>query len=84
MTNATNNPPGEPETLDLRGLKCPMPALLARRALTKANPSAVFAVLTDDPMAPVDVPHMAHQEGYELVSLTREGDQARMILRKPG
>ena len=68
--------------LDLSGLKCPMPALMARRALKNAAPGTEIEILTDDPMAPIDVPHMCRQEGYEVVELTRRGDHARMVLRK--
>mgnify|MGYP001553985106 FL=1 len=71
------------DELDLRGLKCPLPALFARRALEKAAPGATLAILTDDPMAPIDVPHMCRQEGYEVLSNERDGERARMILRKP-
>jgi tRNA 2-thiouridine synthesizing protein A len=74
---------GETETLDLTGLKCPMPALLARKRLAAAAAGARFVVLTDDPMAPVDVPHMCHENGFEVVSVEREGDCARMVLRRP-
>ncbi|HEV2561527.1 MAG TPA: sulfurtransferase TusA family protein [Rhizomicrobium sp.] len=71
------------EILDLRGLKCPLPALFARRALEKAAAGAALTILTDDPMAPIDVPHMCRQEGFEVVANAREGDGARMTLRKP-
>jgi tRNA 2-thiouridine synthesizing protein A len=40
-------------------------------------------VIADDPMAAIDVPHMCRQEGYEVVSLDRDGDLARMMLRRP-
>jgi tRNA 2-thiouridine synthesizing protein A len=62
------------ETLDLRGLKCPLPALLAKKALGKLAPGACLTVFTDDPMAVVDIPHMCHGEGHavECVS-TRDG-----------
>ena len=70
------------DELDLRGLKCPLPALFARRALEKAAPGATLAVLTDDPMAPIDVPHMCREEGYEVIANERDGAFARMILRK--
>ncbi len=69
--------------LDLRGLKCPMPALLARRALERAGPGEILEVMTDDPMAPIDMPHMCRQEGFEFVSLTKEERAARMVLRRP-
>lgn len=71
------------DILDLRGLKCPLPALFAKRALERASGGAQIEILTDDPLAPIDVPHMCRQEGFELVALTRDGDAARMILRRP-
>ncbi len=71
------------ETLDRTGLKCPLPALLARRHLMRATAGATVLVLTDDPMAPVDVPHMCPQEGFEIVAIQQCGDIARMTLRKP-
>ena len=70
------------DTLDLRGLKCPLPALFAKRALARAAPGAVIDILTDDPMAPVDVPHMCHQEGYEVVETVTEEHVTRIRLRR--
>jgi tRNA 2-thiouridine synthesizing protein A len=71
------------ETLDLRGLKCPLPALFAKRALARAAPGTELEILTDDPMAPIDVPHMCRGEGFEVMGLDRDGDSARMLLKKP-
>jgi len=71
------------ERFDFRGLKCPLPALFSRRALQRAEPGVEVEILTDDPMAPIDVPHMCRQEGFEVVSLVREGHQARMVLKRP-
>ena len=48
------------ETLDLRGLKCPLPALLAKKALARLSPGTALTVLADDPMSVVDIPHMCH------------------------
>jgi tRNA 2-thiouridine synthesizing protein A len=72
----------ETTSLDLRGLKCPLPALMARRALMRAEPGTSIDVLCDDPMAPIDVPHMCTQEGFEVISVTRDGAIARMVLRR--
>ena len=71
------------EVVDLRGLKCPLPALMARRYLARAPARCVVVVLTDDPMAPVDVPHMCANEGFEVLEVQRMGDESRMRLRKP-
>ena len=71
------------DELDLRGLKCPLPALMARRALRAMAPGGTIRIVTDDPMAPIDVPHMCRQEGYEAVDVARDGDLARMTLKRP-
>lgn len=52
--------------LDVRGLKCPLPAMLARKALARLAPLATLTVLADDPMALVDMPYMCHREGHTL------------------
>jgi tRNA 2-thiouridine synthesizing protein A len=71
------------EELDLRGLKCPLPALMARKRLRAAAAGDEIRVVTDDPMAPIDVPHMCRQEGFDVVDVAREGDVARMTLKRP-
>jgi len=71
------------EELDLRGLKCPLPALMARRRLRAAAAGDEIRVVTDDPMAPIDVPHMCRQEGFEVLDVARDGDIARMVLKRP-
>ncbi len=71
------------EELDLRGLKCPLPALMARRALARAPAGQQIRITTDDPMAPIDVPHMCRQEGYDVVEVSRAGDVAFMVLKRP-
>ncbi len=71
------------KTIDLRGLKCPLPALFARRALINGSGGFEIAILTDDPMAPIDVPHMCHREGFEVIAVERDGNTVRMILKRP-
>ena len=69
-----------PGTLDLRGLKCPLPALLARRALSRARPGETVIVLADDPMASVDVPHMCYQEGHHVIAVEADDGSIRLTL----
>jgi tRNA 2-thiouridine synthesizing protein A len=73
----------EPEALDLTGLKCPLPALFARRHLMRAAAGTTVLVVSDDPMAPIDIAHMCRNEGFEVLEVRRENDVARMMLRKP-
>lgn len=72
----------EPEVLDLRGLKCPLPALFAKRRLARAQPGETIVVRTDDPLAPVDIPYMCAQEGYEHVATDKNGAVAHITLRR--
>lgn len=62
------------DPMDLRGLKCPLPAMLARKALAKLAPGTALTVLADDPMSAVDIPHMCHGEGHAVTGMTpRDG-----------
>jgi len=69
------------ETLDLRGLKCPLPAMLARKALARLSPGAALTVLADDPLAAVDIPHMCHGEGHGVDSVTSRDGYSEFALR---
>ena len=71
------------DTLDLRGLKCPLPALFAKRALKRTCAGVSIEVLADDPLAAIDVPHMCAQEGYEVIVVTKEATLSRLVLRRP-
>ena len=70
------------ETLDLRGLKCPMPALLAKKALARRSPGTVLTVLADDPMAVVDIPHMCHGEGHAVDGVASRDGYTEFTLRR--
>lgn len=73
------------ETLDLRGLKCPLPAMMAKRALARLAPGAALIVLADDPLATVDIPHMCHGEGHACDGVaTRDGYCAFSLRAKAG
>jgi tRNA 2-thiouridine synthesizing protein A len=74
----------EDDVLDLTGLKCPLPALMTRRALARLEPGAIITVRTSDPLAVVDIPHMCGEEGHHVESVTREETRCVFrIRRKP-
>jgi tRNA 2-thiouridine synthesizing protein A len=52
--------------LDLRGLKCPLPALRTEKALGRCEPGAELLVLADDPLARLDIAHLCREGGHEL------------------
>ncbi|GHE62890.1 hypothetical protein GCM10019059_23090 [Camelimonas fluminis] len=59
--------------LDLRGLKCPLPVLYARRELARMAPGARLRVRCTDPMAAIDIPHMVHEAGHRLAGSVHSG-----------
>ena len=70
--------------LDVRGLRCPLPVLRARKAMRDVPPGGVLTVLVTDPAAVIDFPHFCHQAGLELLSTKREGELLTFEIRNPG
>ncbi|OLP53678.1 response regulator SirA [Rhizobium rhizosphaerae] len=71
----------------MRGLKCPLPALKTRRRLRDLPPDARLTVLTSDPLAVIDIPHLCREEGHMLLSSEALADAAghRFVIAKaPG
>ncbi len=70
------------ETLDLKGLKCPLPSLRTRKALDSLAPGATLIVECTDPMSAIDVPHCVHESGDTLESRSEEGGVLRFRIRR--
>jgi tRNA 2-thiouridine synthesizing protein A len=68
--------------LDALGYKCPLPALMTRRALARLHAGVYLAVVADDPMAAIDIPHLARELGHELITAREEGAHLRFVIRK--
>ena len=68
------------ETLDARGLLCPLPVLKARKRLKTLAQGDELEVWADDPAAIVDVPHFCAEAGHDLVETAdREAHQVYVI-----
>jgi tRNA 2-thiouridine synthesizing protein A len=70
--------------LDLKGLKCPLPALKARKALLKVAPGDLLAVVCTDPMAAIDIPNLIREIGDALVSQVSDDGVMIFVIRKAG
>jgi tRNA 2-thiouridine synthesizing protein A len=53
--------------INLRGLKCPLPALRARKALAGLKSGDLLVAECTDPMTEIDIPNLLRQTGDELV-----------------
>lgn len=67
------------DTLDAKGLLCPLPVLKARKRLKGMAPGSVLRLIATDPAAVVDVPHFCREAGHELLA-TEADEGARVYL----
>lgn len=70
------------ETLDARGLKCPLPVLKARKALKPMAEGDRLEVLADDPAAPKDFEAFCATTGVALEAFEERDSAYRFILLK--
>jgi tRNA 2-thiouridine synthesizing protein A len=69
------------QTLDAKGLNCPLPILKAKKALTAMAPGATLEVLATDPGAVKDFQAFSRTTGHELIESTTEGNVFRFVLK---
>jgi tRNA 2-thiouridine synthesizing protein A len=74
----------EATTIDLRGLKCPLPALRTRKALSRLRAGAVLVVECTDPLAEIDIPNLVRETGDILEEKARHRDVLVFRVRKRG
>jgi tRNA 2-thiouridine synthesizing protein A len=55
------------KTLNLRGLKCPLPALRTRKALASLKSGDLLIAECTDPLTEIDIPNLLRQTGDELL-----------------
>jgi tRNA 2-thiouridine synthesizing protein A len=70
------------KTLNLRGLKCPLPALRTRKALGAMRPGEILIVECTDPLAGIDVPNLLNQTGDALEETRKDKRLLTFRIRK--
>jgi tRNA 2-thiouridine synthesizing protein A len=65
--------------LDLSGLKCPLPALKTRKALTRLRSGDELVVECTDPLASIDIPNLLRETGDQLLDSSRA--EGRFVFR---
>jgi tRNA 2-thiouridine synthesizing protein A len=69
-------------SLNLRGLKCPLPALKTRKALTRLASGDELVVECTDPLAGVDIPNLLRETGDALLHTQKKPDLIVFRIRK--
>jgi tRNA 2-thiouridine synthesizing protein A len=65
--------------LDLSGLRCPIPALKTRKALTSVSPGDVLEVHCTDPLSVIDIPNLIRETG-DRIEITKRDDRRIVFL----
>jgi tRNA 2-thiouridine synthesizing protein A len=70
------------QTLDVTGKACPIPVVKTAKAMKELSSGDVLEVLATDPGVEPDMHAWTKQTGNELISISRDGDVFRVLLRK--
>jgi tRNA 2-thiouridine synthesizing protein A len=71
-----------PAVYDLKGLKCPLPVLRAKKRLAAMRPGTRLWLETTDPLATIDVPAFCAEEGHCLLERETTGDGHRFLVER--
>lgn len=70
--------------LDLSGLRCPIPALKTRKALTSVSPGDVLEVHCTDPLSVIDIPNLIRETGDRIEITERDDRRIVFLIEKIG
>ena len=68
--------------LDLRGMRCPWPAIRVARAIREAGEGAILLAVADDPAAPREIAAVAAERGWLISNQpTAIGEALRLMAK---
>jgi tRNA 2-thiouridine synthesizing protein A len=70
------------QTLDARGLVCPMPTIRLGQAIRKLDVGDVIELWTDDPASEQNMAAWTRNTGHELLASTTEGRGFKYQVRR--
>ena len=68
--------------MNLRGLKCPLPALRVRKMLSGLKTGDLIVAECTDPLTAIDIPNLLRQTGDVLEGKTEDGGVLTFRIRK--
>lgn len=68
--------------LNLRGLKCPLPALRVRKTLSSLSTGDLIIAERTDPLTTIDIPNLLRQTGDTLESKSEADGVLTFRIRK--
>ncbi|OIR02327.1 sulfurtransferase TusA [mine drainage metagenome] len=70
------------QTLDARGLNCPLPILRTKKSLIGLQSGEILKVISTDPGSLKDISSFCSQTGNELLSSQQQGKDYEFVIRK--
>lgn len=70
------------QTLDAKGLNCPLPILKAKKALKDVPKDGTLEVLSTDPGSVADFQAFCRTTGNDLLEHDQESDVYRFLIKK--
>ncbi|HQT30921.1 MAG TPA: sulfurtransferase TusA family protein [Thiobacillus sp.] len=70
------------QTLDARGMNCPLPILRTKKALSAMSSGETLAITSTDPGSFKDMQAFCKQTGNELLSSNQEQGEFVYVVRK--
>ncbi len=71
------------QTLDARGLNCPLPVLRTQKMIASMADGEVLEMTSTDPVSIKDIKSFCNQTGNELLSSSQSGGDFIFQIRKP-
>jgi len=68
--------------VSMRGLKCPLPALKARKLLSKMAAGDILEIECTDPLTAIDIPNLVRETGDAIEASARKGRVLTFRIRK--
>jgi tRNA 2-thiouridine synthesizing protein A len=70
------------KTMNLRGLKCPLPALRTKKALGALKHGDLLVIECTDPLSAIDIPSLLRQTGDSLEGQSKTKKVLTFRIRK--
>ena len=69
-------------TVNMRGLKCPLPTLKTRKLLSKMAAGELLVIECTDPLTTIDIPNLIRETGDKLEGSAKNGRVLTFTIRK--
>ena len=68
--------------VNMRGLKCPLPALKTRKLLSRMAAGEVLEIECTDPLTAIDIPNLIRETGDTIENTAKKGRVLTFRIRK--